>query len=32
MVVVKVTDWLSAHFYLCQSCTDLDMGLAGRSG
>ena len=32
MVVVKVTDWLGAHFYLCQSCTDLDMRLAGRSG
>ncbi len=32
MVVVKVIDWLGADFYLCQSCTDLDMRVAGRSG
>jgi hypothetical protein len=31
MVVAKVTDWLGAHFYLCTSCTDLDIRL-GRSG
>ena len=32
MVVVKVTDWLGAHFYLCQSCAELDICLAGHSG
>ena len=32
MVMVKVTDWLGAHFYLCRSCAELDMRLAGRSG
>lgn len=24
IVVVKVTDWLGAHFYPCTSCTNLD--------
>jgi hypothetical protein len=25
MVLVKVTDWFGAHFYMCQSCTELDL-------
>jgi len=25
IVVVKLADWLGAHFYLCQSCIRLDL-------
>jgi hypothetical protein len=25
IVVAKVTDWFGAHFYMCHSCTDLDL-------
>ncbi len=32
IVVVKVTNWLGAHFYLCPSCTDLDMRFARHLG
>ena len=29
IVVLKITDWLGAHFYLCKSCTDRDLRFAG---
>jgi len=28
IVVLKVADWLGAHFYLCQSCTAQDLRAA----
>ena len=24
IVVLKASNWLGAHFYMCKSCTDLD--------
>jgi hypothetical protein len=30
VVVLKIADWLGAHFYLCQSCADHDLPLAGH--
>jgi len=30
IVVVKVTDWLGAHFCLCLSCTEADLRFAGH--
>ena len=32
IVVLKVNHWLGAHFYLCKSCTDLDLRSARRPG
>jgi len=29
IVVLRVTGWLGAHFYLCKSCTDRDLRFAG---
>jgi hypothetical protein len=25
IVVAKAADWLGVHFYMCQSCTELDL-------
>ena len=32
IVVLRVTGWLGAHFYLCKSCTDRDLRFAGHPG
>jgi hypothetical protein len=32
IVVVKVTDWLGAHFCLCLSCTEVNLRFAGHPG
>jgi hypothetical protein len=32
IVVLKVNNWLGAHFYMCKSCTDLDLCVTGHPG